>query len=136
MEEGCDVPHRLLHTMLRVRDLDRTLTFYVGGLGMTVRRRSEYAEGRFTLVFVGYAEDDAQAVLEFTHNWDVSDYDEGDAFGHIAVAVGDAYGACIRLETLGFQVVRPAGPMRFDPNEVIAFVEDPDGRSVELVQRS
>jgi len=125
---------RLVYTMLRVTELERSINFYTGVLGMRLLRRQDYPEGRFTLAFVGYDEERASSVIELTHNWDGNTYAHGTAFGHIAIGVRDAYAACRRLEAAGARVTRPAGPMKADPNEVIAFVEDPDGYRIELVQ--
>lgn len=125
---------RLLHTMLRVGDLERSLAFYTGVLGMRALRRQDYPEGRFTLAFVGYEDESRGAVIELTHNWDTHAYDIGNAFGHLAVAVPDAYRACDEIRERGGKVVREAGPMKHG-NTVIAFVEDPDGYKIELIQR-
>lgn len=125
---------RLLHTMLRVVDLDKSIAFYTEVLGMRLLRRQDYPEGRFTLAFVGYQDERDGAVIELTHNWDTDAYDLGSAFGHIAVAVPDAYAACDAIRARGGRVVREAGPMKHG-STVIAFVEDPDGYRVELIQR-
>jgi len=125
---------RILHTMFRVGNLDRSLKFYIDVLGMRLLRRSEYPEGKFTLAFVGYAEESDAAVLELTYNWGVEKYELGNAFGHIAIAVEDAYKTCKEVEQRGGKVTRPAGPMKHGTT-VIAFVEDPDGYKIELVQR-
>lgn len=125
---------RLLHTMLRVGDLDRSLAFYTEVLGMRLLRRQDYPEGRFTLAFVGFQDESEGAVLELTHNWDTASYDLGNGYGHIAIAVPDAYKACEELRARGGKVVREAGPMKHGTT-VIAFVEDPDGYKVELIQR-
>ncbi|MBP6020634.1 MAG: lactoylglutathione lyase [Burkholderiaceae bacterium] len=125
---------RLLHTMLRVGDLDRSLAFYTDVLGMRLLRRSDYPDGKFTLAFVGYQDESEGAVLELTHNWDTSTYDLGNAYGHIALEVEDAYDACARIKEKGGKVVREAGPMMHGQT-VIAFVEDPDGYKIELIQR-
>jgi lactoylglutathione lyase len=124
---------RILHTMLRVGDLERSLAFYTGVLGMKLLRRHEYPEGRFTLAFVGYADEAAAAVLELTFNWDTDRYDLGKGFGHVAIEVDDAYRACAEIAQRGGKVVRPAGPMQHGTT-VIAFVEDPDGYRIELIQ--
>ena len=123
---------RMLHTMLRVRDLEQSLQFYCEVLGMSVLRRNDYPEGEFTLAFVGYGAESETTVLELTHNWGVSDYEMGDAYGHIAIGVDDVYRACDEVTARGGKVVRPAGPMK-GGTTVIAFVEDPDGYKVELV---
>jgi len=125
---------RILHTMLRVGDLDRALAFYTEVLGMRLLRRSDYPEGRFTNVFVGYGDESEGAVLELTHNWDTKSYDLGNAFGHVALAVDDAYAACTAIKARGGKVVREAGPMKHGTT-VIAFVEDPDGYKIELIQK-
>ncbi|HEX5804374.1 MAG TPA: lactoylglutathione lyase [Azospira sp.] len=125
---------RILHTMLRVGDLDRSLAFYTEVLGMRLLRRQDYPEGRFTLAFVGYGEESETAVLELTHNWDTATYELGNAFGHVAIAVPDAYAACAAIRERGGKVVREAGPMKHGTT-VIAFVEDPDGYRIELIQR-
>ncbi len=125
---------RLLHTMLRVGDLDRSLAFYTDVLGMRLLRRNDYPDGKFTLAFVGYQDESEGAVLELTHNWDTSSYDLGNAYGHIALEVEDAYDACARIKEKGGKVVRDAGPMMHGQT-VIAFVEDPDGYKIELIQR-
>ncbi len=126
---------RLLHTMLRVGELERSLNFYTQVLGMTLLRRHDYPEGRFTLAFVGYGPESEVAVLELTHNWDTSSYELGTAYGHIALAVDDARAACEQIRQRGGKVVREAGPMK-GGTTVIAFVEDPDGYKVELIERS
>jgi lactoylglutathione lyase len=125
---------RLLHTMLRVGDLERSLAFYCGLLGMTELRRQAYPEGRFTLAFVGYGPEAEQAVLELTHNWDTPGYQVGTGFGHLAIEVEDAAAACASLRARGGKVVREAGPMKHGTT-VIAFLEDPDGYRVELIER-
>lgn len=125
---------RMLHTMLRVGNLDTSLAFYTDVLGMQLLRRQDYPEGLFTLAFVGYGPEDTNTVLELTHNWDTSSYDLGNAYGHIALGVPDAYAACEKIKALGGRVVREAGPMKHG-STVIAFVEDPDGYKIELIQR-
>ena len=125
---------RLLHTMVRVGDLDRSIAFYTEVLGMRLLRRKDYSEGRFTNVFVGYQDESEGAVLELTHNWDTSAYDLGNGYGHVAIAVDDAYKACDDVRKRGGKVTREAGPMKHGTT-VIAFVEDPDGYKIELVQR-
>jgi lactoylglutathione lyase len=126
---------RILHTMLRVGDLDRSLAFYTKVLGMKELRRKDYPDGRFTLAFVGYGSEDETAVLELTHNWDTKSYELGNAYGHVAVAVPDAYAACDNVRKLGGKVTREPGPMKFG-GSVIAFVEDPDGYKIEFIQKS
>jgi len=126
---------RLLHTMLRVGDLDASVAFYTEIFGMQLIRRKDYPGGRFTLAFVGYGDESDTTVLELTHNWDTDHYDIGNGYGHIAIAVDDAYAACEKIKQLGGNVVREAGPMQHG-STVIAFVEDPDGYKVELIQIS
>lgn len=126
---------RMLHTMLRVKDLDASIAFYTEGLGMRLLRRNDFPGGRFTLAFVGYGPEDSHTVLELTHNWDrEAPYGLGAGYGHIAVAVPDIYGACAALKARGVNVVREPGPMKHG-STVIAFVEDPDGYKVELIER-
>lgn len=124
---------RLLHTMLRVGNLDQSLDFYTRILGMHLLRKNDYPEGKFTLAFVGYGQESEQAVIELTHNWGVDHYELGTAFGHIALEVDDAYAACEKIRALGGNVVRDAGPMK-GGSSIIAFVEDPDGYKIELIQ--
>ena len=124
---------RLLHTMLRVGDLDRALAFYTDVLGMSLLRRRDYPEGRFTLAFVGYGKETETAVIELTHNWDTPSYDLGKGYGHIAIEVDDAARACEEVRRRGGKVVREAGPMKHGTT-VIAFVEDPDGYRIELIE--
>ena len=126
---------RLLHTMLRVGDLEQSLAFYTEMLGMQLLRRKDYPGGRFTLAFVGYGSESDQAVLELTHNWDTESYTLGDAYGHIALGVDDIYSTCAVIAEKGGRVVRQPGPMKHGAT-VIAFVEDPDGYRVELIQLS
>ena len=125
---------RILHTMLRVGDLERSLAFYTGVLGMELLRRQDYPEGRFTLAFVGFAPESDQAALELTHNWDTKRYELGSGFGHVAIEVPDAYAACAEIKRKGGVVAREAGPMKHGTT-VIAFVQDPDGYKIELIQR-
>jgi len=120
--------------MIRVGDLERSIRFYTEVLGMSVLRRRDYPEGRFTLVFVGYGPETEQAVIELTYNYGVERYDQGSAFGHIAIEVGDAAAACEEIRRRGGKVVREAGPMKHGTT-VIAFVEDPDGYRIELIER-
>lgn len=126
---------KILHTMLRVGHLDRSIAFYTEVLGMRLLRRQDYPEGRFTNAFVGYGDESTEAVLELTHNWDTTSYDLGNGFGHVALAVDDAYAACAELKAKGGKVTREAGPMKHGTT-VIAFVEDPDGYKIELIQKS
>lgn len=126
---------RLLHTMIRVGDLDRSIRFYTEGLGMRLLRKNDYPGGRFTLAFVGYDNEDEGSVIELTYNWDTSGYELGDGFGHIAVGVEDIKAACSRVRELGGLVVREPGPMKHG-STVIAFVEDPDGYKIEFIETS
>jgi lactoylglutathione lyase len=125
---------RLLHTMIRVGDLDRSIAFYTDILGMKVLRRRDYPDGKFTLAFVGYGDEADHTVIELTHNWETSAYELGNGFGHLAVAVPDAYKACEMVKAKGGKVTREAGPMKHGTT-VIAFVEDPDGYKIEFIQR-
>lgn len=125
---------RILHTMIRVGDLQRSIDFYTQVLGMRVLRKSDYPSGRFTNVFVGYEDESKAAVLELTHNWDTQSYDMGNGFGHVALEVDDAYKACDEVRKRGGKVTREPGPMKHGTS-VIAFVEDPDGYKIEFVQR-
>lgn len=125
---------RILHTMLRTGDLERSLRFYTEVLGMQLLRRNDYPDGKFTLAFVGYGNEAETAVLELTYNWGVDKYELGNAYGHVAVAVDDAYQACEEVKKRGGKVTREAGPMKHGAT-VIAFVEDPDGYKIELIQR-
>lgn len=124
---------RLLHTMLRVGNLQKSLDFYTDVLGMKLLRQKDYPDGKFTLAFVGYGDESDTTVLELTHNWDTESYDLGSGYGHIAIEVADAYQACDTIKAKGGKVVREAGPMMHG-NTVIAFVEDPDGYKIELIQ--
>lgn len=125
---------RLLHTMLRVSDLNRSILFYTDVLGMKELRRKDYPDGKFTLAFVGYQDESEGAVLELTYNWEIPGYDLGTGYGHIAIEVEDAYDTCAQIKHKGGNVTREAGPMKHG-NTVIAFVEDPDGYKIELIQR-
>ncbi|NLZ12159.1 MAG: lactoylglutathione lyase [Alcaligenaceae bacterium] len=125
---------RLLHTMLRVGNLEKSLAFYTDVMGMQLLRKKDYPEGRFTLAFVGYQPEDEGAVIELTHNWDTDHYELGTGYGHIALEVEDAYATCDAIRARGGNVVREAGPMKHSTT-VIAFVEDPDGYKIELIQR-
>jgi len=124
---------RILHTMIRVGDLDRSIAFYSEVLGMKILRRKDYPGGRFTNVFVGYDDESQSAVLELTHNWDTKSYDLGTGYGHVAIEVDDAYKACEAVKKRGGKVTREAGPMKHGTT-VIAFVEDPDGYKIEFVE--
>ncbi|MBL8503061.1 MAG: lactoylglutathione lyase, partial [Rhodocyclaceae bacterium] len=125
---------RMLHTMLRVGDLDRSIQFYTEVLGMRLLRRTNYPEGKFTLAFVGYQDERDGAVLELTFNWGVDKYEIGSGYGHVALEVDDAYAACAEIKRRGGTVTREAGPMKHG-STVIAFVQDPDGYKVELIQK-
>ena len=125
---------RILHTMLRVGNLEKSIDFYSTVLGMKVLRRKDYPEGKFTLAFVGYQDESDATVLELTHNWDTKKYDLGAGFGHIAIEVNDAYKACEMVKKRGGKVTREAGPMKHGVT-VIAFVEDPDGYKIEFIQK-
>jgi lactoylglutathione lyase len=120
--------------MLRVGNLDRSLDFYTNVLGMRLLRRQDYPDGKFTLAFIGYEDESEGAVLELTHNWETETYDLGNAYGHIALEVDDAYATCDEVRARGGRVVREAGPMKHGTT-VIAFVEDPDGYKIEFIQR-
>ena len=124
---------RILHTMLRVGNLDRSINFYTSVLGMQVLRRHDYPEGKFTLAFIGYGAEKDHTVIELTHNWDTESYDKGNGYGHIAIEVEDAYAACEQVKQADGKVLREAGPMMHGTT-VIAFIEDPDGYKVEFIQ--
>lgn len=123
---------RILHTMLRVGDLDKSIAFYTEVLGMQLLRRNDYPEGKFTLAFVGYGSEAENAVIELTHNWDTSSYDLGNGYGHIALEVPDVYKACELIRGKGGKITREPGPMMHG-NSILAFVEDPDGYKIELL---
>lgn len=123
---------RLLHTMLRVTNLEKSIAFYTEVLGMTLLRRKDYPGGKFTLAFLGYGPESEHTALELTHNWEVDSYELGSAYGHIAIEVPDVYEACNALAARGGNIVRPAGPMK-NGSTILAFVEDPDGYKVELL---
>ena len=125
----------MLHTMIRVKDLDKSINFYVDSLHMKLLRRTDYPSGKFTLAFVGYGDDKDNTVIELTHNWDQAEpYDLGNGFGHLAIGVKDIYGVCEKLEAEGVKIPRPPGPMKHG-GSVIAFIEDPDGYKIELIER-
>ena len=127
---------RMLHTMVRVKDLDASVKFYTNMLGMELLRRTDFPEGKFTLAFVGYGPETSSTVLELTHNWDQETaYDLGSGYGHIALGVPDIYQTCATLKANGGKVVREPGPMKHGTT-VIAFVEDPDGYKIELIERA
>ncbi len=125
---------RILHTMLRTGDLDRSIRFYTEVLGMQLLRRKDYPEGKFTLAFVGYGNEADSAVIELTYNWGVDRYELGTAYGHIALQVEDIHAACDRVRSLGGKVTREPGPMKHGTTN-LAFVEDPDGYRIEFIQR-
>lgn len=126
---------RLLHTMLRVTDLDASIAFYCEGLGMKLLRRKDYPGGEFTLAFVGYGDEVDHTVIELTHNWGREDYQLGDAFGHVAIGTDDIHATVERLRARGARVTREPGPMKHGTT-VIAFVEDPTGYRIELIECS
>jgi lactoylglutathione lyase len=126
---------QMMHTMIRVFDLDRSLAFYTGPLGMKLLRRKDYPDGKFTNAFVGYGSEDSNTVVELTHNWDpATPYTHGTGFGHLALGVPDIYGTCETLAKQGIKITRPPGPMKHGTT-VIAFIEDPDGYKIELIQK-
>jgi lactoylglutathione lyase len=126
---------QMLHTMLRVLDLEKSLDFYCNKLGMTLLRKNDYPTGEFTLAFVGYGDEKSNTVIELTHNWGQKEpYTIGSGFGHIALGVPDIYGTCKVLEEAGVKIPRPPGPMKHG-SSVIAFIEDPDGYKIELIER-
>jgi lactoylglutathione lyase len=124
---------KMLHTMIRVGNLDRSLAFYTELLGMRLLRKKDYPAGRFTLAFVGYGDEADHTVVELTHNWDTEHYDIGSGFGHLALGVPDIYRTCDELRAKGAKITREPGPMKHGTTE-IAFVEDPDGYKIELIQ--
>ena len=123
---------RILHTMLRVGDLQRSIDFYTQVLGMKLLRQKEYPDGQFTLAFIGYGDESANTVIELTYNWDTDKYDLGNGYGHIAIEVDDVYQATDDIKQRGGKILREAGPMNAGTT-VIAFVEDPDGYPIELI---
>ncbi len=125
---------RLLHTMLRVGNLEQSIEFYTRVLGMQLLRQKDYPDGKFTLAFVGYGDESGNTVIELTHNWDTDSYDIGKGFGHIAIEVDDVYSAVDELRARGGKVIREAGPMQAGTT-IIAFIEDPDGYQIELLGR-
>ncbi|MEN8195133.1 MAG: lactoylglutathione lyase [Pseudomonadota bacterium] len=136
MSENIDTgKFRFLHTMIRVKDLDKSIDFYTRLLGMKLTRKTDYPSGEFTLAFVGYGDESDSTVIELTHNWGQEEpYDLGDAFGHLAIGVPDIYGTCEQMEKEGVKIPRPPGPMKHG-GSVIAFIEDPDGYKIELIER-
>jgi lactoylglutathione lyase len=132
---GAATNFRILHTMIRVFDLEKSIDFYTRLLGMRLLRRKDYPSGEFTLAFVGYGDEDSGAVIELTHNWgQKTPYEIGSGFGHLAIGVPDIYGTCASLGKEGVKIPRPPGPMKHG-GSVIAFVEDPDGYKIELIER-
>ena len=126
---------RMLHTMIRVKDLDKSIDFYTRLLGMKLLRKMDFPDGKFTLAFVGYGSEDSHAVIELTHNWDQdAPYDLGDGYGHVALGVPDIYGTCEGLREAGASIARAPGPMKHGTT-VIAFIDDPDGYKIELIER-
>jgi lactoylglutathione lyase len=125
---------RMLHTMLRVGDMQRSLQFYIDVMGMTLLREEQYPEAEFSLAFVGYGDEESNSVIELTYNWGTDNYDLGNGFGHIAIAVPDAVAACEQIKQRGGKVIREAGPMMHG-TIVLAFIEDPDGYKIELIER-
>ncbi len=125
---------RILHTMLRVGDLDTSIAFYTDVLGMKLLRRKDYAEGKYTLAFIGYQDEKGGAVLELTYNWGVTSYELGTAYGHIAIEVDDAYKACELVKQRGGTVIREASPRQGSPT-ILAFIKDPDGYMIEFIQK-
>ncbi len=123
---------RLLHTMLRVGDLDKSITFYTKVFGMKLLRRKDYPDGKFTLAFVGYGDEKDTSVIELTYNWDTDHYDLGNGYGHIAIEVDDVYKACDTIRAHGGKITREPGPMKHG-SSILAFVEDPDGYKIELL---
>lgn len=123
---------RILHTMIRVVDLEKSIQFYTNILGMKLLRQKEYPTGKFTLAFVGYGDESDEAVIELTHNWETDNYEMGNAFGHIAIEVDDVYQACKSMKESGGKIIRDAGPMNAGTT-IIAFIEDPDGYQIELI---
>ncbi len=133
------IPARILYTMVRVSDLDRSIAFYRDALGMREVRRETFTEGRFTLVFMGYGDDPSGVTIELTYNWDETSYQHGTGYGYTALEVADIHAACKRLAKMGVKIVRTPGPMTFAVDETgerenIAFIEDPDGYRVELIE--
>ena len=134
--EKSESRYRMLHTMLRVKDLTKSISFYTETLGMQLIRKQDFPDGKFTLAFVGYGAEDSNTVIELTHNWDQYDsYDLGEGYGHIALGVPDIQSTCKDLRAAGANIVREPGPMKHGTT-VIAFVEDPDGYKIELIERT
>lgn len=125
---------RLLHTMIRVGNLEKSIDFYVNNLKMKLFRRKDYKEGRFTLAFLGYGEEEANTMIELTYNWDKEKYNIGNGFGHIAIAVKDIFDVCEALKANNCKIVREPGPMK-NSSTILAFIEDPDGYKIELIEK-
>ena len=125
---------RILHTMLRVNDLKESINFYQNTFGMKILRQKDYPEGKFSLAFMGYGDEKTNTVIELTHNWGTNNYNHGNAFGHIAIEVNDVYKACEEIKNKGGNVVREAGPM-MGSKLLLAFIEDPNGYKIELIQK-
>ncbi len=127
---------RIMHTMLRVVDLESSIKFYTDVLDMKELRRKDYPDGKFTLAFIGYGNEDSNTVIELTHNWETKSYEIGDAHGHIAINVNDIYTICEKAKSCGYQVTREPGPMKFGGSRNIAFIADPDGYKIELIEQN
>lgn len=125
---------RILHTMIRVGDLARSIEFYTRALGMSLLRQRDYPDGKFTLAFIGYGPEDTHTAIELTYNYGVGEYEIGAGFGHIAIGVADIHGACDRIRAAGGRITREPGPMKHGTT-VIAFAQDPDGYKVEIIER-
>ncbi len=125
---------RLLHTMIRVGNLEKSIKFYTEILGMKLLRQKDYPDGKFTLAFVGYGDEKDNSVIELTYNWDTDHYDMGNGFGHLAIEVDDVYAACEKIKQQGGNIIREAGPMNAGTT-IIAFVKDPDGYEIELLNK-
>ncbi|MCP4061052.1 MAG: lactoylglutathione lyase [Pseudomonadota bacterium] len=125
---------QFLHVMLRVSDLEQSLAFYTGLFGLEILRQIDYPDGQFTLAFLGFEKESISTVIELTYNWNESKYDKGNAFGHLAFAVTDIHQFCHSLKQMDVKITREPGPMKFDDREIIAFIEDPDGYNIELIE--
>jgi lactoylglutathione lyase len=125
---------RILHTMIRVTNLEKSINFYEKVFDMKVIKRKDYPDGKFTLVFVGYGSEDEEALIELTHNWEVDKYELGTAFGHIAIEIPDIFRSCDTARNFGAKITREPGPMKFGGERNIAFIEDPDGYKIELIE--
>lgn len=129
-------PTRLLHIMLRVNHLETSINFYTQHMGMRLLRQNDYSQGRFTLAFLGFADEAEATVIELTHNWDTASYQMGNALGHLAFAVRDIYACCENFKAQGIKITRAPAAMRYDSTETIAFIEDPDGYTIELIEKA